>query len=457
MSLTAPAGLGSDGLFNPDTRAVNIKTDDINATRKTLVVTMTADEIENEHGNVLGEFAKQARIPGFRPGKAPRPMVEKRFGREIADELNKKVVSNAYREALKETNTEVFQVIDISGAELERGRDNEIQFTVDVHPDFNLPEYKGIPVEKADASVEDGEVESTIETLRNQRADYEVVEREAAAGDYVKISYEGRIGEQPIAERVPERPIFGTQNATWEEVGSQEAGIPGFAEQLAGMKAGDKKEITVEFPDDFSEQALAGQEALYSVEMLEVREKKLPELDDAFLEGLNVKSLDELKEQIRTELAQRKEYDGRAKQRQQLSDALLERIEFSVPESAVEGETNNILHRMIEQNLRQGVPEAELEKHKERIYEEGRKAAVRRVKLRMILMKIAEAESLKIENEDMQRYLMQEAMQSGKRPDDLVKELRKDEDRVRSIQQNILFDKTLDFLLGEANLPESKT
>ena len=436
---------------------MNIKTDDINATRKTLVVTVNADEIESEHNAVLGDFAKEARLPGFRPGRAPKPMVAKRFAKEINEEVKKRVVSNAYRQAVKESGVEVFRTVDLKGEDIERGRDNELNFIVDIHPQFNLPEYKGIPVEKTDTTVTDEEVDRTLETLREQRADYSVVERESQKGDYVKLSYEGKTGDRPIAEIAPDRPIFGSQQNTWEEVGSEDAGIPGFAEQLAGLKAGDAREIKVTFPEEFPQEALAGKEAVYAVEMIEVREKKLPEIDEDFLKGLNVESLDQLKEQINKELAGRKESDGHARQRQQLGDALLERIEFAVPESAIEMETEGLMRQIIERNVRQGVSEEELEKHKEQIYEESRKSAVKRIKLRMILMKIAEAENIKLENEDVQRHLMQEAMQRGMRPDDLVKEMRKDENIVQAMRQNILFDKTLDFLLREANLSKSNT
>jgi len=437
---------------------VNIKTDDINATRKALVVNVSADEIEKEHDSLLDEFAKQARIPGFRPGRAPKNMITQRFANQIKDELKKKVVSNAYREALKETEIQVFNLIELKGDDhLERGKENELTFVVDVHPEFNLPEYKGIPVDKPDSEVKEEEIDSTIETIRNQRADFSVVEREAQTGDYVKLSYEGKIGDQSIAELVPDRPIFGIQSSTWEEVGSEDAGIPGFAEQLAGLKAGDKKEIAVKFPDDFAEKELAGKEAVYSVEMLEVREKKLPELDEEFLNELNVKTVEELREQIRSEMAQRKESEGQSQQRKQVSDTLLSRIEFEVPDTAIEQETESILRQIVDQNLRQGVPQDELEKHKDKLYEEAQRAGVQRVKLRLILLKIAEEENIKAENEDVQRYIMREAMRSGTKPDQLVKELRKDENRVRSMQQNIVFDKTLDFLLQQATISESKT
>ncbi len=436
---------------------MNIKTDDINATRKALVVNLSADEIEKEHETLLDEFSKQARIPGFRPGKAPKAVVSKRFADQIEEELKKKVVSNAYREALKETEVQVFNLIELKGDTIARGQENELTFVVDVQPEFNLPEYKGIPVDKPDTAVDDKEIDSTIETIRNQRAEFNVVEREARAGDYVKLSYTGKIGEESIADLVPDRPIFGTQSSTWEEVGSAEGGIPGFAEQLAGLKAGDKKDIAVKFPDDFAEKDLAGKDAVYAVEMFEVREKTMPEMDEEFLKGLNVESVDELREQIRKELAQRKESEGRSRQRQQVSDTLLSRIEFEVPETAIDGETQSVLRQIVERNVRQGVPEDELEKHKDKLYEEARKAGTQRVKLRMILLKIAEKENVKMENEDVQRYLMQEAMQSGTKPEKLVKEMRKDENRVRFMQQNILFDKTLDFLLEQATISESKS
>ena len=126
-------------LISYHTQPVNIKTDDINATRKTLSVQVSAEEIEKEHDSLLDEFSKHASVPGFRPGRAPKEMIQRKFGDRIREELKKKVVSNAYHEALKETGIEVFHLIDLKGNNIERGRENELTFVVDVNPEFNLP------------------------------------------------------------------------------------------------------------------------------------------------------------------------------------------------------------------------------------------------------------------------------------------------------------------------------
>src|SRR5690606_21491909 len=252
------------------------------------------------------DFAGMARIPGFRPGKAPHALVSKRFSREIGEELQKRVFSKAYREGLEQSKLTPMELIEAPEVEVKLGQENELTFVVDVRPEFNLPEYKGIPITRESEEVSEEEVDKALEQLRDQRADFAVVEREAKKGDYVKTSYEGKIGDQSIAELVPDRPIVGKQANTWEEVSSEEAFIPGFTTALEGMKAGDRKDVAVTCPEEFTVEELRGKEATYAVEVHEVRERVRPELTDEFAALFGVEDLATLKERVREDLAQQK-------------------------------------------------------------------------------------------------------------------------------------------------------
>ncbi len=430
---------------------------DINETRKDFIVTLDASEVDEEHSNIGNEFAQMAKIPGFRPGKAPRNIVLKRFEKEIQEELKQKVMAKAYRDSLKESKVDVLTLLNVSEAEIKVGEPAELTFTLEIRPEFELPDYKGLEIEQALVEVKPEEVDDVLESLRKEKAEFSTVERASQEGDYIKFSLEGKIDDQPIVEIAPDKPIYGKMPQTWEEVGTSEGLIPGLAKELGGLAVGDTKEIEVEFPKGFTVETLAEKKAVYSVEALEVRERLLPEIDDEFLKAHQAESLDQLKEQILSSLKYRKEAENRSSLKQQASEKLAEKIEFPIPESLIDSETQSILRQMMERNLRMGVPQEEMEKNKEELHSNARKSAVTRAKLQLILAKIAEIEKISADNEDISRVIMQEAMQTGTKPEKLSKELAKDQDRVRSIQQSIVFNKTLDFLVDQATVSTAKS
>lgn len=436
---------------------MNIKIEDINDTRKKLLVSVGADEVEKEHDELVKEFSKVARVPGFRPGKAPAPMVAKRFAKDIDEELNKRIFSKAYREGLEQSKLSPLQLIDAPTVEIKRGEDSEIAFVLDIHPEFNLPEYMGIEITETSEEVTDEEVEKVIVQLREQRADFQQVEREAKKGDYVKTTYEGKIGDEAIADLVTDQPIFGKQANTWEEVGSDQSPIPGLADAFDGLKAGDKKDVPVKFPDDFSVEALQGKEANYAVEVHEVRERVLPELNEEFIKSLGIENLDELKSRIRQDMGAQKKSENQSNKRQQLTEKLANAVEFPLPESAVERETEVLLRQFLESNLRRGVPQEEFEGRKEELHEGARQGALHRVKTQLILAKIAEAEKIQVDDKDISRYVYFEAQRRRQKPDQLVRELRKDPEQVEAIRQGLLFDKTLEFLLEKASVSDTES
>jgi trigger factor len=433
---------------------VNVQLNSISDTRKSLVVTLDKGEVETEHQAVVAEFVKQARLPGFRPGKAPAAMVAKRFGKDIADEFKQKLVAKAYKGALEEQKLDVLNVVNLEPGEIAPGLSAAITITVDVRPDFNVPDYNGLATVVAPTDATDAEIETVIEGLRSERAEFKVAERPAQKSDYVKLAYEGTVDGKPITELVPDKQIYGKVPQTWEEVeGTQEGVIPGLGKQLAGLKPGDKQTVEIKFPADFSgAPALAGKTANYALEIQEIRERALPALDEAFFKSQQVDDLEGLKASVRNNLKLQKEYQNRAEQRRQVTDALGAKLNFSAPESLVESETQSVLRQFIEENMRRGIPQEQFEKDKKELFDSARKAAEKRVKLQLVLAKIAEAEKIQVAEKDMDNFIYREAMRSKQTPDKLVKELSKNRDALRSVQQSIIFDKTVDFLVSKATV-----
>lgn len=433
---------------------MNVQTNNVSATRKSVIVTLDPSEVDAEHQAVVGEIAKYAQLPGFRPGKAPAAMIAKRFGKQIEEEFKQKVVAKAYRSALDQEKLDVINIVNVEEGKIEKGNPASVTITVDVRPEFPLPEYIGIRTEIVPTDPTAAEVDATIQQLRSERAEFKTTDRAAQKGDYVKLAYEGKVGDQPIAEIVPDKQLYAKVPQTWEEVeGAQEGVIPGLGAQLGGMKAGDKKSITVTFPPEFAAApALGGKTATYAVEVQEIRERVLPPMDAEFFKAQQVEDLAGLQAQVRTTLKAQKEYQNRSAQRRQVTEHLANSVEFPVPESLVDGETQSVLRNFIEENMRRGVPAEQFEKDKKELFAGARRAATGRVKVQLILAKIAEQEKISVSDEDISSYLYREAMRSGEKPEKLAKALGSDRERLRSVQQSIIFDKAVDFLVSKATV-----
>ncbi len=433
---------------------MNIDIQNISDTRKKLVVTLDASEVDAEHKAVVAEFSRLARIPGFRPGKAPAAMVVKRFAKDIEGEFKQKVTAKAYREGLEQSKLDVINLVDLDDGAIAPGAAATLAFTMDLRPVFELPEYAGLPTVVESVDVTDAEIDRVVENLRGERADFKVAERPAAKGDYVKLAYTGTIDGKPILEIAPDKQIYGQVPQTWEEVEGENDGlIPGLGRHLAGLKAGDKKDVPVTFPAEFTAvPALAGKAAVYAVEVQEVRERVLPELNEEFFKAHQADNLEGLRASISSQLKFQKEGQNRSAQRRQVTEALLAKVDFPVPESLVEAETQGVLRQFIEENMRRGVQAEQFEKDKKELYEGAKKAAHGRVKSQLLLAKIAEKEKLEVTERDIDAFIYREAMRTQQSPDKLVKDLSKNREQLRSIQQSIIFDKALDLLVSKATV-----
>jgi trigger factor len=437
---------------------VNVTINDISETRKDVLVTISGDEVAQEESRILKSFIKQAKVPGFRPGKAPEARVRQLYTQQLNEELKNALMRSAYEHVVGHDDIDVYNIVEFpEPGNFLSGQEISIDLTVDVNPQFELPEYKGISTEAPSTDVEDKEIDETIDRIRRQRADFEVVEREAGESDYVKLSYTGTLDGETISEQLKDQPrlqAWGAVKDGWEEAGTEEAkqfGVPAVIDALIGMKAGDTKTVEQVIPDDFAVESFQGKTISYEIEVGEVRERKLPEMDEEFLKSVRAESLEDFKAQILDELEAKKKREAEDAQREQILKYLDEAVDIPLPESAIEAETQNAMGRIINQNMQMGIGEEEFEKNKEAIFAGASQAAQRDVKLQIILNRIAEGEEVKVENEDLSRALYNMAMQQRQKPEDLAKEFSKDRGRLIQLQRQILFSKTLDFLLKESS------
>jgi trigger factor len=442
---------------------VNVSVTDVSELRKELTVSLTSAELVEEEQVLLKEFQKQAKVPGFRQGKAPFPMLRQRFRKTLQEELGKKVMARAYQFAVEDRDLKVFNIVEAQPVEeIDTTRDLAVDLTVDLTPEFELPTYKGLETKVPSTEVSDEEVEASIEHMRRERADFKPVERAAEAGDYVKLSYTGKVGDQTVAELIPDEPANKSWSAIengWEEAGTDEAkrfGVPAVIDGVVGMAAGESKTVEEVFAADFKIAELQGLTAQYEITVHEVRQRVLPELDEDFLKGLQLESVEELKERILDHLEKQKKQRRAEVQRRQIIDQLLMAVEFPLPQSAIDQETQNVMGRIMVENMQRGVAREEFEENKESLHAQSAQIAVRDVKLRFVVAKIAQAESIEVTQEDLSRAIMSVAMQQRRKPEELVKELREDRNQVSFLQQQVLMGKTLDFLTKEAKVEISE-
>ena len=431
-----------------------IKTEvhEISETRKKVNVDVAAAEIADIQKQLVKEFQREAKIPGFRPGKAPENVILMRYARELKSELANRVINRAYQEGVGKADFEVFSLVDSNEVEVTPDQDASLSFTVDVVQEFDVPDYEGIKVTVKSTEPSAEEIDAVIKQILGQRAEFKTVEKVVEVGDYVKCSYEGKVGEELIVDMVTDKPMWGTQKNTWEEAGTDhQYGVPAIIAGLVGMKAGDQKEVTMNFAEDFEFEALAGKTAIYTLEAHEVREKVLPEMDETFFKSMNLKDEAELRARISENLENQKKQQNLNLEREQITTQLLNSIDFAMPESGIEYERQSILTEYMQRNIKKGASETDFEENKEKLHEVADKAAHTRLKTELILKKIARKENIQVDNDDLGRLIMLEAQETGQKPEKIVKELQKDQIRLNRMRNNILIVKTLDLILEKAD------
>ena len=437
---------------------MNLELKDAGTARKIAIVSFDSNEIESKENEACKEIGKLANIPGFRKGKAPTHVIRKRYAKELRDELTRKVSTDAYESVLDHKEIKVFSILKVDPGEFSKKSGVSIEVTVDLEPEFDLPDYENFELTTLSVEVGDDDIEKELSTLRDQRASFDIVERKAKKGDYIKCSYEGELDGKPVAEILPDKPMYGKQTNTWEEAGQAKGlGVDAIADGVIGMKSGDKKEVEASFDDSFEVAPLAGKTVLYKLEVHEVREKKPPTMDEEFFKSLKVENLEELKDRILTDLESRKKQENQNAKRSQITQKILDLPDFPLPQQAVDDESNSIFQSRAQRAIQQGTKQEEIESKKDELWKEAKTQGEARVKLTLTLSKIAEKEKVDVSNEDLARAATQEAMMLRKDPAAYVKELSQNRQQLQRLRQDILHDKTLNFITTKSKEIKGET
>jgi len=431
---------------------VNVTVENLAPCKKLMRVEVESKDVDAAFESMVKDFQKQASLPGFRPGKAPKDMVAKRYEKDIQEEVKRKLIPDAYRKAVDEQKLEVVGYPDIEEIQFGRGQALQFAATIETAPEFQLPDYKGLPVKRETTTVTDEDVDRALNLLRERQVDFKNVDRPAAADDVVVVNYTGTSDGKPITDIAPTAKGLTEQKNFWINLDSKSF-IPGFGEQLIGAKAGDKKTVNVDFPADFVTPQLANQKGLYEVEVVEVKEKVLPPLDDAFAKNYGAESLEKLRAGVRVDLENELNYKKNNSIRNQLVEQLLGKVSFELPESVVKQETRNVVYDIVHENQKRGVPKEMIETQKEKIYSAAADSAKSRVKANFLMQKIAEKEDIKVSQEEVAARIQQLAAMYQIPPEQFVKDLQK-RNGVIEIYDQIAREKTLDFLQQNAKIED---
>ena len=418
-----------------------------------LHVEVPPDRVAKERQTILRDYQGAARLPGYRPGKAPKNLVETRYKKEIAEELQRKVVSAVTKEAVAEKNLRVLSYGDVE--QVEMGQDDTLRFTAKVvtAPEFELPNYQGLAVKVPPTEITDADIDKALDALRQRLSDFtDITDRGLETNDFSVIDFAGRVDGLPINEVVPDAPkeLAGKENF-WIKLGPQTL-IPGFSEALLGAKPDETREFVLDVPEDFPLEALKGKKLDYTVKVRELKQQVLPAMDDAFAEKvIPGKTLVELRSLARENLEGERTNQIEEVKRRQIVGQLTGSTQFELPSDFVRGETRRIMNDIVKQNQERGVTDEEIRENEKNIVDNASVAARERLKSAFILVRIAEKENIKVTREELEAQLSAMSRRYQMPREKLIRNLQ-ERNALGQIEEEILLGKTLAFLAQNAKV-----
>ena len=411
-----------------------------NANEVKMEITIEAEKFENAIKKVYFKNAKYFNIPGFRKGKAPQNIVEKYYGKEIfyEDAFNE-IAGEEYEKAIEESKVEVVGRPQIDIVTMEKGQDLVFTAIVATKPDVELGKYKGIEIEKIEYNVEESDIENNLKQMQEKNARVISIETPVENGNIAVIDFEGFVDGKAFEGGKGENYSL--------EIGSGSF-IPGFEDQVIGMKIDEEKDINVKFPDEYFSKDLAGKDATFKVKVHEIKKKELPELDDEFAKDVSeFDTLKELKDSIKERLVKENEQKAKYEKEEAVMKVVTEGMKVDIPAGMVEVEVDNMVKDMEQRMSYQGLKLEQYLKMLNKTEAEFRKdyepQAIEAIKSRLALEAIIKAEKIEATEKDLKEKLEEMAKNYGK----TAEELEKNDNIKEYIKQGIENEKAIEFLV----------
>jgi len=410
-----------------------------------MTVQVPSARIDGAVEDKLKSLVRTVRLDGFRPGKVPLKVIQKRYGAQVRGEVLTEVLESSYAEALNEQNLRPAGAPEIEPTQMEPGKDVEYVATFEVLPDVEVKGIEDIAIERPVAEIVDEDIDSVIDNIRKQQAEYESVEREAQDGDRVRIDFKGDVnGEDfPGSEGSDVPVVIGSKQMPEE-----------FEQGLIGMKAGDKKDIAYTFPSSFPTKEVEGKDAVFHVEAKAVEQPRLPDVDDAFAERLGVKEggVSALREHIRKNIERERNQIVRRELKQQVMSGLDAANDFDLPRVLVDGEIDS-LRQQAKGAESQGQEAEEKPEAPASAFEDE---ARRRVKLGLIINDIVRANGIELDRDRVRQALLD--MSAGyERPQEIINYYVQNRKLMESVEVAALEDQVVDWVVERAKVSDKPT
>ena len=414
-------------------------------TRKRLKVEISAEDINAALNKAYADLNRSVKIEGFRPGHAPRGILEKKYGKSVEADVLERIIPVNYFQAVRDSGIIPVDEPKFAESDFSIKKGEPLSFTaeVEVRPEISL-NYNDIEVQEEELSVSEEELSAALEDLRDVNSTLEAVDedRPAAKGDFAVIDFEGFINGAPIPGGKAENYPLNLGSGSF---------IPGFEEQATGMKKGEEKEITVTFPEGYKSADLAGKEAVFKITLKEIKKKILPDLDDEFARDTRIaESLEEMKAKVREDILNIKRRNQAEMQKSRIMEELGKRHDFELPQSLVDREIGSLKARKRRELLSSGLKPEEAGAEMKRFEEEALKMASERVKASLVLAAISDREGVRVSDQELEQGIQRVAAQTGHNPMDLKELYTRREGGMEALRGMLGEEKTLEFVLSQA-------
>ena len=425
--------------------ALKVEMENLSGVKRKLTIEVPSAEVTQAVDRAYRELGKKAKVKGFRPGKVPRSILEMYYHKDIDHDVSEALVRQSLAEALKDKGLDA---INLSWPEpappVVAGEDYRYSVEIEVAPEFDAEDYLGLKLAAPEVAVTDDEVEARLEEIRQGNALLKppTEDRGAQAGDFVVLDYQAHFAGQPVEG--------GKSESTYVEVGTGKFNAE-FETNLLGLKAGAETRFAVALPDDFANPLLAGKVVDFAVNVQEVKEKVVPELDDTFAKNLggNFQTVADLRTAVREDIIKSREGERQALLENQVSDQLLARHQFEAPPSLIAQEQENMLRDQMDRFRQHGMDTAGMDPG--RILEVMKPMAERRVRVRLILNRIADQENLAVDEAEMDAALARIAV-NNRRDVVEIKKFYEEHDLMGALRRTLVEDKTMKLLLDKAEI-----
>ena len=408
--------------------------------KRSLEIEIPLEDVQKAKDEITESIRNKARLPGFRPGKAPVSLIRSRFQSEIRSEVLDKLLPQAFRARVEKEDIKVVGTPDIRDLHFEPDQPIRFKAEFEVAPSFEISPYHGLQVQYVEPGVTDEEVDARVESMRETKAEYVNVDpRPIENGDYVVVHLKSVSG---IAEPVE-------QDALQVQVGSDDT-LPEFSQNLLGASPEEVKEFDVTYPEEYGQERLAGKTVRFQLTPKVIRRKELPALDDEFARDLgDYQTLDELKATVRKSIAHEKQFAAQQTAKEALIDKLIDANEFPVPEAYIDRQIENQVRAQLSQLAGKGIDPNTIKLDWAKLKEAQRDKALRNVKAALLLEKIADREAIHATRDEVDREVQLHAKRE-REPVAIVRAKLEKEGTLARIADHIRTEKTIQFLFDQA-------